>query len=175
MSERPEQERTQKDVGGESTHSPTTLEPPSPIVEVLERAGIEHQKAVQLAVQVSAYSFSGPLPPPAMLAAYDKVQSGLGERIVRMAETEGNHRRQQEEKQLAATIEDQRANRVAETRGQRCAVIVSLSAFVSACLCLWVSPDAGGTVAASVLGGGALVAITTALIIGRSAKKTAED
>lgn len=38
-------------------------------------------------------SFEGPLPPPALLRDYDTALPGLGERIVRMAETEGDHRR----------------------------------------------------------------------------------
>lgn len=35
----------------------------------------------------------GPLPPPALLLDYDTILPGLGERIVRMAECEGDHRR----------------------------------------------------------------------------------
>lgn len=38
-------------------------------------------------------SFTGPLPPPKLLSEYDQVLPGLAERIVKMAETEGNHRR----------------------------------------------------------------------------------
>lgn len=37
-------------------------------------------------------AFSGPLPPPAILADYEKAYPGLAERIVRLAETESQHR-----------------------------------------------------------------------------------
>lgn len=40
-----------------------------------------------------ASAFSGPLPPPDLLAEYERVLPGLANRIVRMAETEGESRR----------------------------------------------------------------------------------
>jgi uncharacterized membrane protein len=40
-----------------------------------------------------ASAFSGPLPPPDLLAEYDRVLPGLADRIARMAETEGESRR----------------------------------------------------------------------------------
>jgi uncharacterized membrane protein len=40
-----------------------------------------------------ASSFSGPLPPPALLAEYEQVLPGLADRIARMAEKEGDSRR----------------------------------------------------------------------------------
>lgn len=41
---------------------------------------------------VTTASFSGPLPPPALLEAYERTQAGLADRIVRMAESEQSHR-----------------------------------------------------------------------------------
>jgi uncharacterized membrane protein len=43
-------------------------------------------------------SFSGPLPPPAVLKNYNEVISGAAERILQMAEKEGDHRRYVEKK-----------------------------------------------------------------------------
>lgn len=40
-----------------------------------------------------ASTFSGPLPPPDLLAEYDQVLPGLADRIVTMAEKEGDSRR----------------------------------------------------------------------------------
>ena len=45
---------------------------------------------------VRRQSFAGPLPPPALLQEYDQVVPGLAERIVVMAESEGDHRRRTE-------------------------------------------------------------------------------
>jgi len=48
--------------------------------------------------------FSGPLPPPDMLAAYNQVFPGCAERIVTMAEKEQGHRHQTESTDLTGTI-----------------------------------------------------------------------
>lgn len=45
------------------------------------------------AIAVTRESFAGPLPPPALLAEYEQALPGLAERIVLIAENEGNHRR----------------------------------------------------------------------------------
>lgn len=41
----------------------------------------------------AASAFAGPLPPPDLLAKYEKALPGLADRIVTMAEAEGAHRR----------------------------------------------------------------------------------
>ena len=46
----------------------------------------------QQVVQVSAAAFSGPLPHPSLLEQYNKVIPNAAERILRMAEQEGEHR-----------------------------------------------------------------------------------
>lgn len=64
-------------------------------------AGSQHGPAIvrqeemfPSAIQISeSSSFSGPLPPPDLLAEYEQVLPGLADRIVRMAEDEGAHRR----------------------------------------------------------------------------------
>ena len=40
--------------------------------------------------------FSGPLPPPDLLDAYERTMPGLADRIVKMAETEQGHRHRSE-------------------------------------------------------------------------------
>ena len=44
-------------------------------------------------LEVSGTTWSGPLPPPAILQGYDAVSPGYSERIMRWAEAEGNFRR----------------------------------------------------------------------------------
>jgi uncharacterized membrane protein len=68
---------------------------------------------------VSQHSFSGPIPPPSMLAQYDSVHGGLADRIVAMAEAQQKHRQSLEKKSVDAAIKT-------ETRGQNYALIVSL-------------------------------------------------
>ena len=52
-------------------------------------------------VQVAS-AFSGPLPPPNILAQYNKVIPNAAERILQMAEKEGEHRRRMEEKLISS-------------------------------------------------------------------------
>jgi uncharacterized membrane protein len=40
------------------------------------------------------YSFTGPLPPPEVLAKYNETVPGLAERIICMAEQQAKHRQQ---------------------------------------------------------------------------------
>jgi uncharacterized membrane protein len=55
--------------------------------------GQVHQEEMFPAAIVRRQRFAGPLPPPALLEEYDQVVPGLAERIVVMAEGEGDHRR----------------------------------------------------------------------------------
>ncbi|MFQ5751605.1 MAG: DUF2335 domain-containing protein [bacterium] len=50
----------------------------------------EQQKKIK-SLQVSQYKFSGPLPHPALLNAYNEIVSNGGERIFKMAEKEQAH------------------------------------------------------------------------------------
>ena len=50
-----------------------------------------HEVRLNLIAQ-SKHTFSGPLPPPAMLAQYEQVYPGLADRIVKMAEHQQDHR-----------------------------------------------------------------------------------
>ena len=52
--------------------------------------------------------FSGPLPPPALLAAYDRVVPGAAERIIIMAEAQSKHRRDMESQVVASDIRNAR-------------------------------------------------------------------
>jgi uncharacterized membrane protein len=77
----------------------------------------------QLTLQ--AQQWTGPLPPPAALEQFERVIPGGAERILRMAEQEQAHRIIQENKGLAAEINDSR-------RGQWFGGIVAFSAIAGA-------------------------------------------
>lgn len=61
----------------------------------------------QIITQVSS-SFSGPLPPPEVLAQFDRVVPGAAERIIAMAEKQADHRRGLEKKITESDISDSR-------------------------------------------------------------------
>ena len=61
----------------------------------------QDKSATQL--RVSQLSFSGPLPPPAALEAYERIQKGAADRIITMAERQAGHR-QSLEKTVVETL-----------------------------------------------------------------------
>lgn len=49
-------------------------------------------------------SFSGPIPPPALLQKYDSIVPGAAERILKMAELQSSHRRELEKTVITSGI-----------------------------------------------------------------------
>ncbi len=72
-----------------------------PVKTPSEQEGAPASKPI---ATISAQTFSGPLPPPHILAGYEEIQTGLADRIVTMAESQSIHRRSMEKKQLNAQI-----------------------------------------------------------------------
>lgn len=49
-------------------------------------------------VEITGESFSGPIPPPKILAEYEKIVPGSGDRIIKMAEHQMAHRHRMEDR-----------------------------------------------------------------------------
>ncbi len=88
----------------------------------LTRVGVEavQSKSGEVTRRATLEHYTGPLPPPAYLAEYEALHSGLANRIVSMAESQASHRRAMEASVVKANIEAQR-------QGGRSALIVSLA------------------------------------------------
>jgi uncharacterized membrane protein len=85
-------------------------------------------KTNQPQITLEAQQWTGPLPPPAALEQFERVIPGGAERIIlRMAEQEQAHRIGQENRGLAAKIDDSR-------RGQWLGGIVAFSAITGAAI-----------------------------------------
>ena len=82
------------------------------------------QKSEYLPSQVEVHAFSGPLPPPSVLAGYDQIKPGLADRIVRMAEEQSAHRRELEKAVVRSNVRN-------STIGMVFALVVSLGAMTS--------------------------------------------
>ena len=65
-----------------------------------------HQTRVAQTTQKTAF-YQGAIPPPDMLEALDKLVPGTAERLIKLAEQESIHRRDQEAKALEANIRSQ--------------------------------------------------------------------
>lgn len=101
-------------------------------------------------------SFSGPLPPPALLAQYEQIAPGAAQQIIAMAEREQAFAHKITEKALDTEGAESK-------RGQICAVVVSLGAFATAVGLAFF----GAYTAAAVVGGSTVVSLVTAFIVGR--------
>lgn len=78
------------------------------------------------------YMFSGPHPPPAMLAAYDKVQAGFADRIVRQGESQTAHRQQIERGMLDMEREDRRESRSQSRLGLKLGFVIVVIVLLAA-------------------------------------------
>jgi uncharacterized membrane protein len=88
--------------------------PNAPSLQVTEQAAI--------AARVQTEFFSGPIPPPSLLARYNDVVPNGAERILAMAERQSKHREQLEAQVVAGNLESQR-------RGSRCAFTIAMARF----------------------------------------------
>jgi len=75
--------------------------------EPLMPKGKVPQRVHQQSVAVRSESFTGPLPPPALLEQYERLSPGFAERIITSWEIETAHRHDLERKVVAAEIEAQ--------------------------------------------------------------------
>ena len=108
-------------------------------------------------------SFSGPIPPPAILQGYNQITPGLAERIVSMAEKEASHRHEIEHKELTADISDQ--NKIfSEARlGQICGLIIGLAAIIAGAY----TATNGAQWPGGIIGGGGVIGLVSVFIYGR--------
>ena len=116
-------------------------------------------------------SYSGPIPPPRMLAQYDQITPGLASRLVAHAESEAQHRREMERLIIDAQIED-RKHYYREARcGQICALIITLAALATGSY----TALNGHEVAGSVIGIGGIGGIVTTFILGSNRHRPVEQ
>jgi len=78
-----------------------------------------------------ASHFAGPLPPPEVLRQYEAVSPGLAMRIVEMAEQEGAHRREMENRSLQGEFEAMRRDFREARWGQIFAFVIALAFMVA--------------------------------------------
>ncbi|MGC9031129.1 MAG: DUF2335 domain-containing protein [Desulfomonilaceae bacterium] len=120
----------------------------------------------------------GPLPPPQVLAEFDRVIPGGAERILALAERQAAHRQNLERKEQALhearSLQEFELSREALTKEFRIAISGVASAFALSMTTLILSFVAifhGYSVEGSLLGGGAIAALVGAFIYGSRMKK----
>jgi len=121
--------------------------PPVKLEQAGQTPSLLHQ------VNVHQHSWRGPLPAPEDLAKFNEVAPGAAERIIKMAEQEGQHAREMEAWAIKGMVRLQNV-------GQACAFVVSVFSISSA----YFLAMADHEFVASILVGTTLVALVTAFL-----------
>ena len=101
-------------------------------------------------------SYSGPIPPPDMLRAFEDIQPGAADRIIRLAENESSHRHTTEKMVIGGA-------KTIEIIGMCFAFLVCLS-FLAASTYLMINDK---SIEGSFLAGGGVLSILASLFITR--------
>ena len=116
----------------------------------------EEQAKSVIQTIIHQQAFSGPLPPPSILAGYENVGEGFANRVIALAEKQQDHRHLLENKSVDAAID-------AEKRGQHYALIVSVLIILGALYLIATGKEVYGT----ILAGGTLTGLAYIFITGR--------
>ena len=98
-------------------------------------------------------SWQGPLPPPAQLAQFNEVVPGCAERIIRMAEQEGEHSREVQMRAVKATV-------IGQYIGQAFALLLAAGAMIASYFLAMADHD----MVAAILGGTTLTTVVLAFL-----------
>jgi uncharacterized membrane protein len=104
--------------------------------------------------------FSSPLPPPEMLATYERAQPGLINKIIEMTETESKHRRELEKQKLLAEVKSLQRGDALISRAQVFALVIAILTIVGGCF----TAIQGAQIAGSIIGTSGVVGIIGAFI-----------
>lgn len=118
--------------------------------------------------------FGGPMPPPDVLAGYDKALPGAADRIVALAEGEAAHRQQMDRQHIEAFIADAHEDRAQQTRGQYLGFAIAVIGIVAAVVVIVATDSWPGTASAAVLGGAPLVTLVGLFLRGHHNGETEE-
>lgn len=124
-------------------------------------------------VQIS--TSTGAIPPPAVVAYYEQILSGSGQRIFAMAEKEQAFRHSMAERAMTANVQDVKEDRKERRRGQFCGLAIAAIGIIVSAVVVWLVPNASGATVGAVIGGSTLTGLVATFIMGRRAKKMSES
>ncbi len=117
-------------------------------------------------LEIRAASFSGPVPPPSVLADYEKLLPGTADRLIQMAEEESKHRRQTERLIVESQVEDGRAERSERFIGQLCGLTIGVVAIIAGGLAA-IFGETAGQISGGFIGAGGVAGLVSVFIFGR--------
>jgi uncharacterized membrane protein len=114
--------------------------------------------------------YCGPYPPPELLKDFENAMPGAGDRIFKLMEGEAEHRREMEKRSLEAQVDDRRAYRRLEGRGQFFGFAIGSIAILSGAAIIIAQPTAGAVIAGALLSQSGLVTLIGAFLYGKHKK-----
>lgn len=94
---------------------------------------------------IEEYEFRGPIPPPNIIAGYEKILPGSADRILAMAEKQSNHRHNMEAKMINAESRD-------SLLGVIFAFVLGFGCIIAAIVMVIVVPKGAGAICGSLIG-----------------------
>jgi uncharacterized membrane protein len=118
------------------------------------------QSSLSIKATTQSSSFSGPLPPPEMLKEYDNVLPGAADRIIKMAETQSDHRQKLESKVVSGEV-------VKSYLGMACGFVVAIAGMSIGGFLL----NEGHTIGGSIFAGVPLTGLVTVFVVGATQRR----
>ena len=126
--------------------------------DIDEKEEIEtSEKIAKIVTRVIEQKFSGPIPPPSIIAGYEDVVPGAADRIIRMAEQQSSHRQLMEAMEMKAAVRD-------SLLGVIFAFSLGIGCLAACVITVIMVPAAAGAFCGSVLGVTGIGAIVTAFL-----------
>ncbi|MBW1999257.1 MAG: DUF2335 domain-containing protein [Deltaproteobacteria bacterium] len=114
----------------------------------------------QLIGEIESVGFSGPLPPPQILAQYNETVPGAAERIITMAETQSKHRQALESAVIESDIRQSKTGLVF-------GFIIGMTAIVLGAVCVLYGHGLGG----GLIGGSGITGLAGVFVYGTAARR----
>lgn len=115
------------------------------------------EKMEKVLARVIEQQFSGPIPPPNIIAGYENVVPGAADRIIKMAELQSAHRQRMELLEIQSEARD-------SLLGVIFAFMLGISC-ITACIIMVIKvPAAAGVICGSILGVTGIASIVTAFL-----------
>ncbi len=133
------------------------------------------EEGVQLEAVIHKSEFRGPLPPPEILAEYEKIHPGFADRVIQLTEKQGDHRREMQAKVLAIQGRDAILDRTERKRGQYFGFIVASLAIICGTVAIVRSSGTAGQLAGGALSVASLTGLVIAFITGRRSEEPRQD
>jgi uncharacterized membrane protein len=123
----------------------------------------------RLVLEMTAKSWSGPVPPPEVVERYEAIQPGLADRMFRMAEKQSDHRQEMEKTSVNAQIADLVAERQERRRGQYLGFGIAIAFIVAGTIAI-IYGTTLTQIIGGVFGGGGAIGMVSLFVIGREKK-----